>query len=112
VQFNSKGPGHNWQPGLVTRWQVTSHIAPKNIGADLYIVPAIWAGAGLERRVSSYGYYPRCGPPDIHRDFFFCMFPLHIPRGWITDATFVIDVERGLPHKVLARISVTIEYLP
>jgi Tol biopolymer transport system component len=54
------GPGQHWQPD----WSPDGkYIAYRSEDSDrgLYIIPAL-GGAGLERKVSSFGYYPRWAP--------------------------------------------------
>lgn len=54
------GPGLNWQPD----WSPDGrYIAYRSEGPEggLYIVPAL-GGAGLERKLSSFGYYPHWSP--------------------------------------------------
>jgi DNA-binding winged helix-turn-helix (wHTH) protein/dipeptidyl aminopeptidase/acylaminoacyl peptidase len=56
----TRGPGHNWQPD----WSPDGkYIAYRSEGGEggLYIVPAL-GGQGLERRIASFGYYPRWSP--------------------------------------------------
>ena len=56
----TKGHGQHWQPD----WSPDgSYIAYRSeeVGGGLYIVPAL-GGDGQERRIASFGYYPRWSP--------------------------------------------------
>src|SRR5215475_5783948 len=56
----TKGPGQNWQPDWAPDGKYIAYRSEAGDGG-LFIVPAL-GGAGLERKVSSYGYYPRLSP--------------------------------------------------
>jgi len=56
----TKGPGQNWQPDWAPDGKYIAYRSEAEGGA-LFIVPAL-GGAGLERKVSSFGYYPRWSP--------------------------------------------------
>jgi Tol biopolymer transport system component len=56
----TKGPGHNWQPD----WSPDGkHIAYRSEEGEggLYFVPAL-GSAGLERKITPFGYYPHWSP--------------------------------------------------
>jgi dipeptidyl aminopeptidase/acylaminoacyl peptidase len=53
----TKGPGHHWQPDWSPDGKYIAYRSEEGDGG-LYIVPAL-SGAGLERRISSFGYFPR-----------------------------------------------------
>jgi DNA-binding winged helix-turn-helix (wHTH) protein len=56
----TKGPGHHWQPDWSPDGKYLAYRSEEGEGG-IYIVPAI-GGAGLERKVASFGYYPRWSP--------------------------------------------------
>jgi len=56
----TKGPGHNWQPDWSPDGKFIAYRSEAEEGG-LYIVPAL-GGQGLERRIASFGYYPRWSP--------------------------------------------------
>lgn len=90
----TRGPGHNWQPDWSHDGKYIAYRS-ENDGGGLYIVPAL-GGAGLERRISSFGYYPRWSPDNSQIMF-------RASAAWtVSDATFVMDLDGGAPHKVLA----------
>ena len=56
----TKGPGNNWQPDWSPDGKYIAYRSEDGEGS-LYIAPAL-GGAGLERKISSFGYYPRWSP--------------------------------------------------
>ena len=56
----TKGPGHHWQPDWSPDGKYIAYRSEDGEGG-LYIVPAL-GGAGLERKIASFGNYPRWSP--------------------------------------------------
>jgi Tol biopolymer transport system component/DNA-binding winged helix-turn-helix (wHTH) protein len=56
----TKGPAHNWQPDWSPDGKYIVYRSEEGDGG-LYIVPAL-GGAGMERKIASFGYYPRWSP--------------------------------------------------
>jgi len=56
----TKGPGHNWQPDWSPDGKFIAYRSENGDGG-LFVVPAL-GGEGLERRIASFGYYPRWSP--------------------------------------------------
>ena len=56
----TKGPGNNWQPDWSPDGKYIAYRSEDGEGG-LYIAPAL-GGAGLERKISSFGYFPRWSP--------------------------------------------------
>jgi Tol biopolymer transport system component/predicted Ser/Thr protein kinase len=56
----TKGPGQNWQPDWSPDGKYIVYRSEEGDGG-LYIVPAL-GGEGLQRKVASFGYYPRWSP--------------------------------------------------
>jgi len=56
----TKRQGNNWQPDWSPDGKYLAYRSEEREGG-LYIVPAL-GGAGLERRVSSFGHFPRWSP--------------------------------------------------
>ena len=90
----TKGPGHHWQPDWSHDGRYIAYRSENDEGG-LYIVPAL-GGAGLERKISSFGYYPRWSPDNSQ-----IMFRAY-PTWMVSDGTYVVDVDRGTSHRVLA----------
>jgi Tol biopolymer transport system component len=89
----TRGPGHNWQPDWSHDGKSIVYRSEGD-GGGLYIVPAL-GGAGLERKISSFGYYPRWSPDNSQ-----IMFRAY-PTWTVSDDIFVMDLDGGAPHKVL-----------
>jgi Tol biopolymer transport system component/DNA-binding winged helix-turn-helix (wHTH) protein len=56
----TKGLGQNWQPDWSPDGKYIAYRSEEGDGG-LYIVPAL-GGAGLERKIAPFGYYPRWSP--------------------------------------------------
>ena len=56
----TKGPGQNWQPDWSPDGKYIAYRSEEGEGG-IYIMPAL-GGAGLQRKIASFGYYPRWSP--------------------------------------------------
>src|SRR5215471_9854439 len=56
----TKGPGQNWQPDWSPDGQYIAYRSEDGDGG-IFIIPAL-GGEGLERKIASFGYYPRWSP--------------------------------------------------
>ena len=56
----TKGPNNNWQPDWSPDGKYIAYRSEEGDGG-IFVVPAL-GGAGLERKISSFGYYPRWSP--------------------------------------------------
>ncbi|HTQ62184.1 MAG TPA: winged helix-turn-helix domain-containing protein [Candidatus Solibacter sp.] len=56
----TKGPDNNWEPDWSPDGKYIAYRSEEGEGG-LYIVPAL-GGTGLERKITSFGYYPRWSP--------------------------------------------------
>ena len=56
----TRGPGHNWQPDWSPDGKYIAYRSEEGDGG-LFVIPAL-GGAGLERKIASFGYYPRWSP--------------------------------------------------
>ena len=56
----TKGPGQNWMPEWSPDGKYIAYRSEEGEGG-IYITPAL-GGAGLQRKIASFGYYPRWSP--------------------------------------------------
>jgi len=59
----TKGPGQNWQPDWSPDGKYIAYRSEEGDGG-IYVIPAI-GGAGLERKIAPFGYYPRWSPNSL-----------------------------------------------
>jgi Tol biopolymer transport system component/DNA-binding winged helix-turn-helix (wHTH) protein len=91
----TKGPGHHWQPDWSPDGKYLAYRSEESDGG-LYIVPAL-GGAGLERRISSFGYFPRWSPDSSQ-----ILFQTHFaPLGSI-NKFYLAHRDGSAPKQVLA----------
>jgi len=92
----TKGTGNNWQPD----WSPDGkYIAYRSEAGDggLFIVPAL-GGAGLDRRISSFGYHPRWSPDGSR-----ILFQTHFTWLDENDKFYVVQLDGSPPHEILAK---------
>ena len=90
----TKGPGHNWQPDWSPDGKYIAYRSEEGDGG-LYIVPAL-GGAGLERKIASFGFHPRWSPNSSR-----ILFQTYV-TWMVTDTFYVVDLEGNTPRKVQA----------
>ena len=56
----TKGPGHDWQPDWSPDGKYIAYRSEEGDGG-IYVIPAL-GGAGLERKIAPFGYYPSGHP--------------------------------------------------
>ena len=85
----TKGPGQNWMPEWSPDGKYIAYRSEEGEGG-IYITPAL-GGAGLQRKIASFGYYPRWSP-DSSRILFQPAYGLFVvglngdpPREVMTD---------------------------
>jgi Tol biopolymer transport system component/DNA-binding winged helix-turn-helix (wHTH) protein len=91
----TRGPGHHWQPD----WSPDGkHIAYRSEEGDggIYIVPAL-GGAGLERKIAPFGYYPRWSPDSSQ-----VLLQTHFTDIDACNRFYVAQLDGGAPREVLA----------
>jgi Tol biopolymer transport system component/DNA-binding winged helix-turn-helix (wHTH) protein len=91
----TKGPGHHWQPDWSPDGKYIAYRSEEREGG-LYIVPAL-GGAGLERKISSFGYFPRWSPDSSQ-----ILFQTHFaPLGFV-NKFYLAHLDGSVPNQVLA----------
>ena len=99
----TKGPGHNWQPDWSPDGKYVAYRSEDGEGG-LFVIPAL-GGAGLARRISSFGFYPRWSP-DSSRILFRTYF-----TWMVTDTFYVVDLDGSAPRKVLAQLPGNLDWI-
>ena len=112
----TKGPGHNWQPDWSTDGKYIAYRSEDGEGG-LFIMPAL-GGAGMDRKISALGYYPRWSPDGSkilfqtgHLGLPSKVFVVNVaesdgPREVLSDVTASIDVMSAVWHPDGKRISI------
>ena len=91
----TKGLGHNWQPDWSPDGKYIAYRSEENDGG-LYIAPAL-GGAGLERKISSFGYFPRWSPDSSQ-----ILFQTHFAPIPPINKFYVAHLDGSPPSEVLA----------
>jgi Tol biopolymer transport system component/DNA-binding winged helix-turn-helix (wHTH) protein len=91
----TKGAGHHWQPDWSPDGKYIAYRSENGDGG-LFIVPAL-GGAGLEARITSFGYHPRWSPDSSQILFRTEMTPL----SDITDKFYIVRLDGSPPREVL-----------
>jgi Tol biopolymer transport system component/DNA-binding winged helix-turn-helix (wHTH) protein len=93
----TKGPGQNWQPDWAPDGKYIAYRSEAGDGG-LFIVPAL-GGAGLERKVSSFGYYPRWSPNSTQ-----ILFQSMDLSGMNANQFFIVGLDGTAPREVLKEL--------
>ena len=91
----TKRPGHNWQPDWSPDGKYIAYRSEEGEGG-LYIVPAL-GGAGLERKISSFGYFPHWSPDSSQ-----ILFQTHFAPIDNVNKFYLAPLDGGPPREVLA----------
>jgi Tol biopolymer transport system component/predicted Ser/Thr protein kinase len=101
----TKGPGQNLQPDWSPDGKYIVYRSEDGDGG-LFIIPAL-GGAGLERKISSFGFYPRWSP-DSSQILFDAQFtPLDVVHRF-----YVTRLDGSAPREVLAETIAKYKLLP
>jgi DNA-binding winged helix-turn-helix (wHTH) protein/Tol biopolymer transport system component len=94
----TKGPDNNWQPNWSPDGRYIAYRSEHGEGG-LYIAPAL-GGAGLERKISSFGYFPRWSPDGSQI--------LFLTKGFgsgLSSAVYVVRPDESLPRPVQVELT-------
>jgi len=91
----TKGPGHNWQPDWSPDGKYIAYRSEEGDGG-IYIVPAL-GGAGLERKIAPFGYYPRWSPNSLQ-----VLFQTHFTTISYPNRFYIAKLDGSAPSEVLA----------
>ncbi len=96
----TRGLADNWQPD----WSPDGkYIAYRSEGSDggLFVIPAL-GGAGLARRITTFGYYPRWSPDSSQLLFQTGQFT-------VFSKFFVVKLDGSDPHEVLRDLTAQVQ---
>jgi len=91
----TKGAGHHWQPDWSPDGKYIAYRSEEGDGG-IYVVPAL-GGAGLERKISPFGYYPRWSPDSSQ-----VLLQTHFTDIDACNRFYVAQLHGGPVHEVLA----------
>src|SRR5215470_2508849 len=91
----TKGPGQNWQPDWSPDGKYIAYRSEEGDGG-IYIIPAI-GGAGLERKIAPFGYYPRWSPNSLQ-----VLFQTNFTVTGHWNRFYVAQLDGSAPREVLA----------
>ena len=91
----TKGPGQNWEPDWSPDGKYIAYRSEEGDGG-IYIVPAL-GGAGLERKIAPFGYYPRWSPNSLQVLFQTRFTTISYPNRF-----YVAQLDGSAPSEVLA----------
>jgi Tol biopolymer transport system component/DNA-binding winged helix-turn-helix (wHTH) protein len=91
----TKGPGHHWQPDWSPDGKYIAYRSEEGDGG-IHVVPAL-GGAGLERKIASFGYYPQWSPNSLQVLF---QTQFTAPGEW--NRFYVAQLDGSAPREVLA----------
>jgi Tol biopolymer transport system component/DNA-binding winged helix-turn-helix (wHTH) protein len=91
----TKEPGQNWEPDWSPDGKYIAYRSEEGDGG-IYIVPAL-GGAGLERKIASFGYYPHWSPDGSQ-----VLFQTHFTVSGHWNRFYVAQLDGSAPREVLA----------
>jgi Tol biopolymer transport system component/DNA-binding winged helix-turn-helix (wHTH) protein len=91
----TKGPGHNWQPDWSPDGKYIAYRSEAGEGG-LFVMPAL-GGAGLERKIASFGYYPQWSPDGSQ-----ILFQRNFHNFYFSNRFYVVGLDGSAPREVFA----------
>jgi len=91
----TKGPGQNWMPDWSPDGKYIAYRSEEGDGG-IYVTPAL-GGAGLERKIAPFGYYPQWSPDSSQ-----VLFRTHFTAIGYSNRFYVARLDGSPPREVLA----------
>jgi Tol biopolymer transport system component/DNA-binding winged helix-turn-helix (wHTH) protein len=91
----TRSPGQNWQPDWSPDGKYMAYRSEEGDGG-IYVIPAL-GGAGLERKIAPFGYYPRWSPDSSQ-----VLIQTHFTAITYSNRFYVAHLNASPPHEVLA----------
>jgi hypothetical protein len=91
----TKGPGQHWQPDWSPDGNYIAYRSEEGDGG-IYVIPAL-GGAGLERKIAPFGYYPKWSPDSSQ-----VLFQTHFSSIDACNRFFVAQFDDSPPREVMA----------
>ncbi len=92
----TRGSGHNWQPEWSPDGKYIEYRSEASDGG-LFVIPAL-GGAGLERRITTFGYYPHWSPDSSQVLF-------QTSQNNVDSKFYVVKLDGSDPREVLTEIT-------
>ena len=91
----TRGPGHHWQPDWSPDGKYLAYRSEEGDGG-IFVVPAL-GGAGLERKIAAFGYYPRWSPKSLQ-----VLIQTQFTHLGTENRFYVAQLDGSEPREVLA----------
>jgi Tol biopolymer transport system component/DNA-binding winged helix-turn-helix (wHTH) protein len=100
----TKGPGQNWQPDWSPDGKYIAYRSEEGDGG-IFVIPAL-GGAGLERKIVTFGYHPRWSPDSSH-----VLFELFFTETGF-NRFYIAQLDGSPPSEVLAEFLAQMKLSP
>jgi Tol biopolymer transport system component/DNA-binding winged helix-turn-helix (wHTH) protein len=91
----TKGPGRHWQPQWSPDGKYIVYRSEEGNGG-IYVIPAL-GGAGLDRKIAPFGYYPQWSPNSLQ-----VLFQTQLTALGYSNRFYVAQLDGSAPREVLA----------
>ena len=91
----TRGAGHNWQPYWSPDGKYIAYRSEDGEGG-LFVMPAL-GGAGLERKIAAFGFYPQWSPDSSQ-----ILFQRNLGIPYFTNRFYVVALDGSAPREVFA----------